>query len=156
MIETSISAESLFVATTQIDIREEGTNGGPEVSRYLKSVGLGPGYAWCMAFVYWCVNVACKRLELSNPLVKTAGVLDQWNRTTLRKIPKIDRSVKPGDIFIIDLGKGNGHTGFVFKINGGLITTIEGNTNDDGSREGFKVAYRTRALSEFKGFIQLP
>lgn len=156
MIETSISEESLFVAKTQIDIREDGNNGGPEVSRYLKSVGLGPGYAWCMAYVYWCVNIACNRLGLINPLVKTAGVLDQWNRTTCRKVPKIDKSVKPGDIFIIDFGKGNGHTGFVVSITGGLVKTIEGNTNDEGSREGYEVAYRSRALSEFKGFIQLP
>lgn len=155
-IETSIAQESLFVASTQMGIREEGNNGGPEVSRYLRAVGLGPGYAWCMAFIYWCTDIACKRLGEANPLIKTGGVIDQWNRTSLRKIQKIDKSVKLGDIFIIDFGGGKGHTGFVLEINGGWVKTIEGNTNDSGSREGYEVASRSRALSEFKGFIQLP
>jgi len=156
VIETSLAKEALFVASTQIDVREEGNNAGPEVARYLKSVSLNTGYAWCMAFVYWCVDVAAKRLELKNPLIKTAGVLREWNETTLRKIPNRSNGVQPGDIFIMDFGSGSGHTGFVEKISGGLIYTIEGNTNDDGSREGYEVARRTREISSIKGFIQLP
>lgn len=154
ILETTLANEALFVATTQIDVREEGNNGGPEVKRYLKSVGLGPGYAWCMAFVYWCTDMAAKRLELKNPLVKTAGVLKQWNQTSLRKLPKTGNP-KPGDIFIMDFGSGVGHTGFVEKVSGGLIYTIEGNTNDEGSREGYEVARRQRPISSIKGFIQL-
>lgn len=156
-IQTSLAAEALFVAKTQIDVREEGNNGGPEVKRYLKAVGLGEGYPWCMAYVYWCVDQAAQKLKMVNPLIMTAGVLRQWNETTLRKAPvQSVGAVQPGDIFIMDFGGGNGHTGFVVKIEGGIVHTIEGNTNDDGSREGYEVAYRERALSSFKGFIQLP
>lgn len=155
-INTSLAQEALFVATTQIDIKEEGNNGGPEVKRYLKSVGLNTGNAWCMAFVYWSVDLAAKKLGLPNPLIKTGGVLDQWNRCTLRLLPSRSSAVKPGDIFIIDFGAGKGHTGFIEKITGGLFQTIEGNTNDEGSREGYEVARRERSITAFKGFIQLP
>jgi hypothetical protein len=157
LIDTSLSKETLFVATTQLDIREEGNNGGPEVKRYLSVVGLSTGNPWCMSFVYWCVNLAAQKLAIVNPLIKTGGVLDQWNRTTLRKIPgRSVAGVKPGDIFIMDHGGGKGHTGFVESIKGSIVNTIEGNTNDEGSREGIEVCRRQRSVSEIKGFIQLP
>lgn len=156
-LQTSLSSEALFVATTQIDIREEPNNKGPEVKRYLKSVGLAEGSAWCMAFVYWCVDIAAKRLNLTNPLVKTAGVLYQWNHNqTCRLIPNRSSGIQPGDIFIMDFGGGTGHTGFVEKVEGSIVHTIEGNTNDEGSREGYEVARRQRTITAMKGFIQLP
>lgn len=154
-IDTTLADEALFVATTQVDIKEEKGNKGQEVRRYLKAVGLGEGYPWCMAFVYWCTQLAAERLKINNPLVKTASVLDQYNRTSLRKIPKTaGAAIKPGDIFVMDFGGGEGHTGFVEKVEGSIVHTIEGNTNDDGSREGYEVARRTRTITGMKGFIQ--
>lgn len=152
-----LAAKALAIALKNEGVCEKpkNSNSGPEVDIYLRSVGLGKGYPWCMAFVYWCVNTAAKELNLPNPLVKTAGVLKQWNETTLRKLTIRDKGIKPGDIFIMEFSKGRGHTGFVEKVAGGMVYTIEGNTNDDGSREGYEVARRTRALSSLKGIIQL-
>ena len=154
----TIAQKALQIALTKNGVCEnpKGSNAGAEVEMFLKSVGLGKGYAWCMAFVYWCVQNACKDLNVQNPLIKTAGVLRQWDETTCRKQPKTSRAVKAGDIFIMEFSKGAGHTGFVEKVAGSLIYTIEGNTNDDGSREGYEVARRQRPISSFKGFIQLP
>lgn len=154
----NLSAKALQIALTQLGVSEvpKGSNGGPQVNKYLKSVGLGPGYAWCMAFVYWCVNEAAKELDRKNPLVKTAGVLLQWNSVNLRLLPARSSAVKPGDIFIMQFAHGLGHTGFVEKVGKGIIYTIEGNTNDDGSREGYEVARRQRSITTIKGFIQLP
>lgn len=154
----SLAAKSLAIALTQNGVEEvpRGSNAGKDVEAYLKSVGLGKGYPWCMAFVFWCVNKASAELGQANPLVKTGGVMRQWNETTLRKLPKTAiAAVRPGDIFIMDFGGGVGHTGFVEKIIGSNVYTIEGNTNDDGSREGYEVARRVRPASSFKGFIQL-
>jgi len=47
-------------------------------------------------------------------------------------------------VFYIDTGGGTGHTGFVAAVIGGKLTTIEGNTNDGGSREGIGVFTRTQ------------
>lgn len=127
-------------------------NKGPGVKKYLNSVGLGEGYAWCMAFVYWCVQEVCADYKLSNPLKKTGGVLAQWNAS------KELRVMKPevGDIFIMDFGKGIGHTGIVIAVNGDVITTIEGNTNDQASREGYIVAEKKRHIQTInKGFISV-
>jgi hypothetical protein len=42
-------------------------------------------------------------------------------------------------IFVLDTGGGAGHTGLVVSIEGGRLITLEGNTNDGGSREGVGV-----------------
>lgn len=153
----TLAENSLEIALSQEGVCEEpkGSNGGPEVTQYLRAVGLNAGFAWCMAFVYWCVNKAAADMLIPNPLIKTAGVLRQWTDCKLRKLPKTSSGVKPGDIFILRFANGMGHCGFVYKINDGIIYTIEGNTNEDGSREGFEVAKRARPVSSIYGFIQL-
>ena len=139
----------LEIANTQVGLEEEprGSNWGPHVQKYLKSVGISFKASWCMAFVYWCVKQA---YPTENKLIKTGGVLAQWNKT-----PKDKRSFKPsiGSIFIMDFGKGLGHTGFVYGIEGDFILTIEGNSNDEGSREGYEVCKRKRKISTIKGYI---
>jgi len=157
VLRTTLAKESLFVAQTQVHVFELPQNRGAAVARYLKSVGLDEGYPWCMAFVYWCVEMAARRLHVNNPLVKTGGVLFQWEHTNLQKIAPRSSNISPGDIFIIDFGAGKGHTGFVEEIHGNLLVTIEGNSNDNGSREGVEVARRERVMSEInKGYIRLP
>lgn len=138
------------------------SNRGPEVEAYLARVGLGGGYAWCCAFVYWCFDEAAKNADIANPMVKTAGCLDHWNRAPSRGARRIKKTdavndpalVRPGMVFIMDYGGGKGHTGFVEVISGGLVTTIEGNTDASGTREGGGVYRLTRkVVSINKGFI---
>ena len=160
-----LQANALLVAISQINVVEQprGSNRGPEVDGYLKSVGLNPAngcYAWCAAFVYWSYQEAARTLSINNPLVKTAGVLGHWNKSTAAKISKIEAinepyKVKPGSIFMIDHGKGLGHTGIVESVTGGNLITIEGNTNSGQSREGYGVFRLTRRkVSDInKGFL---
>jgi hypothetical protein len=58
-------------------------------------------------------------------------------------------------IFVMDYGRGAGHTGLVESVQGGRLVTLEGNTNDDGSREGVGVFRRTgrKVLTINRGFI---
>lgn len=150
---TNLSKESVLSAVSQIGVEEvpRGSNAGVDVEKYLKSIGLGKGFSWCMAFVYWCVLQGSNKLKIPNPLLKTGGVLAQYNS------PKSKRFTQPqqGDIFIMDYGKGLGHTGFVEYVLNDTIHTIEGNTNDDGSREGYEVCRRVRKISSCKGFIRI-
>jgi len=155
---TKIASEALKVAVTQIGVHEEGGNNkGVKVGEYLSSVGLGQGYAWCQSFIYWCFKKASSNLAAANPVPKTAGVLNHWNTTIYGKkvaIPQV------GDLFVMDFGKGMGHIGFVETIDlvNKTFTTIEGNSNDEGSREGYEVAHRTgklsRKINSVKGFIR--
>ena len=150
---TPLALASLQFAQSQIGVQEvpKNSNAGPAVEKYLKSVGLGKGYAWCMAFVYWSVKSASTQLNVLNPLSKTGGVLDMYNKEKDLRVT----TPQSGDIFIMDFGNGAGHAGIVEKVLlNGKIQTIEGNTNDEGSREGYEVCRRTRSLTIFKGFLR--
>jgi len=144
------------IAITQIGKEElpRGSNWGEHVQKYLKSVGINFPASWCMAFVYWCVDEWAHTTGHANPLVRTGGVLAQWNQFKGEKISP-SATVKPGDIFIQDHGKGLGHTGIVESVEGDTIHTIEGNTNDTGSREGYMVCRRKRKISSCIGFIRI-
>lgn len=154
---STLSQRVLEIALSQHGVKEEpfASNSGPQVNMYLKSVGLPPGNPWCMAFVYWCVNQAAAELGIKNPLVKTGLVKNQWEKTTLRKLPVRATGIKPGSIFIMLFKNGTGHTGIIEKILNGIAYTVEGNTNDGGEREGYEWAKRERAISSFTGIIQL-
>jgi hypothetical protein len=159
---------ALQIAQGQVGQAEQpkGSNSGPMVNQYLKAAGLQPGYAWCQAFMYWCYNEAAKQLQVSNPVVKTASVAECWTKTPAKKkITKADAQhdptlIQPGLQFILSFGNNTGHTGIVESIettNGGAIVhTIEGNSNNDGSREGYAVVRHQRKLADraLLGFIK--
>lgn len=149
----------------QVREQPKNSNKGPEVSAYLRRAGARPGLAWCCAFVYWCFDEAAKLHKRENPMVKTAGCLNHWNRAQSRGAKRILKSqassdpslIKAGMIFIIDHGGGLGHTGLIEKVDGGLITTIEGNTDASKTREGGGVYRLHRKIVEInKGFIHYP
>lgn len=144
----------LEVAHSQVGKQEvpKGSNWGTDVQKYLASAGITFPAAWCMSFVYWCTAEACKELNIQNPLFRTGGVMNQWYH-----VPATMKVHEPqaGDIFIMEFAHGLGHTGFVEKVEGTMIATIEGNSNEDGGREGFEVCRHTRPITAIKGFIRL-
>ena len=152
---SQLALKALEIAKTQLGIQEipRGSNSGPAVEKYLKSVGLGKGYSWCEAFVYWCYQEASKQLGVPNPLAKTAGVLDQLNKSEKYVV----KTPQKGDLFIMDFGKGQGHIGFVDDTFIDKINTVEGNSNDDGSREGYEVCQKPngRKINTIKAFLRV-
>ena len=165
---SALASATVAFAATQIGVREDPplSNRGREVEAYLASVGVPPGNAWCAAFVYFCVAQAAKAKGLANPLPKTGGVLDMWRKALKAGLPCLTTQqavaapglVSSGMIFVMDFGEGKGHTGFVKELVGGRLSTIEGNSNDDGSRDGVGVFALTRRTlgSVNTGIIGLP
>lgn len=154
------------VLASHKDAKEEpkGSNKGPEVTKYLQSVGLSSGLPWCMAFVYYIFDEMCKRLGRTNTTVKTGGCLNHWNGAPSdSKIPvdqvKANPSlIRPGQIFIMTRpGKGLGHTGIVVAVDekARSFTSMEGNTNDQLSGEGDRVGINKRKIdgTNLVGFI---
>lgn len=127
-----------------------GSNWGKYVQNLLSNVGINFAAPWCVAFVYSKFKDAADSLGVYNPVYKTGGVLKLWQQAINArvKVPQV------GDVFIMDFGKGTGHTGFVCSVDGEYIHTIEGNTNDEGSREGYEVARRTRKIKDITGFLR--
>ena len=174
LYETALSIDTPAVAgdrfaeilksNYQVKEQPKGSNKGPEVSKYLSATGLGPGYPWCMAFVYSMFSDLSSALGISNPLPKTAGVLNHWSKAdsslkiTIDAARKNPGLVKPGQIFIMSRpGKGTGHTGIVVSVDitNRSFKSIEGNTNDQLSGEGDRVGINKRELSanSLIGFI---
>lgn len=140
--------EVIKVALSQHGVKEspDGSNWGPDVSKYLAGVGPAP---WCAFFVSWCVREATG----SYPMGKRHGhCLTFWREA--KAAGKTHKNVpSPGDIFIMlyrSGGKltGSGHTGFVLGSDGETINTIEGNA-------GNRVKVGSRSLRSIEGFIAL-
>lgn len=137
----------LGVAYTQLGVHEVGgKNRGPQVDEYIKSVGLDPDgqHAWCAAFVCWCVRKAGKSLKQS------AKVSRLWELNQ-------DLAVfepQPGDIAIHLNDDETGHCGIVDSATETDIMSVEGNTNAAGSREGDRVAFKTRPRIYWQAFIR--
>lgn len=128
---------------SQVGVREAtGNNDGKEVEMYLKSTGLGKGYAWCAAFVKWCFDSAQIKTTI------TAWSPSAENKSNyVFKAGEWKRELKRGDVFTIYFPrlKRIGHTGFCHKKFGlNSIQTVEGNTNMQGSREGDGVYIKIR------------
>lgn len=59
---SAVDAKSLIdILNKYMGKREEGNNAGEMVKGFLKSVGLGVGNPWCMAFVYSIFDESCLR-----------------------------------------------------------------------------------------------
>lgn len=119
--DSPLVKHSLILAMTQVGVMEDppGSNRGPKVDEYLRSVGLDPedgSYPWCAAFVYWVFQEAASSAEVNNPVIQTAGVLDHWNRAGQRGITRLRTEkvqedfslLKAGHIFVINTGGGKG------------------------------------------------
>jgi hypothetical protein len=145
-------------------VREEprNSNRGPRVEEYQRRVGIAPGLAWCCAFMYWCFDEAAATCGCRNPMVRTGGCLEHWRQAPRAGAKCVDARqaiddpslITPGMIFVIDHGGGLGHTGLVESVAGGLLSTIEGNTDASKTREGGGVYRLTRKVAEInKGFV---
>jgi hypothetical protein len=176
--ETRITEKISPLVASMLDIAEQevgvleappGSNRGPRVDQYIKSVGLNPsgnpkGFAWCAAFVYWCFQRAAQRMGVANPAMKSAGVIDHWNKAVKKGINCISPSeiekdialLKPGLIFVIKTEGWRGHMGLVSDFQEGKLVTIEGNTSVNGNPEGIGVFRRHgRKLGDInKGYIE--
>ncbi len=130
----------------EIGIREEtGQNDGQRVEEYLHAVGQKKGAPWCAAFVSWVfvqADVTAIRSAWSPSWFPAANVV--YTRGSAGNLTPL-----PADVFGIYFQnlKRIAHVGFIdnWQSNTSFLITVEGNTNDAGSREGDGV-YRKRRL----------
>ena len=156
-----IREKALEIAIGYLGKEEEprGSNGGPFVMGCLELVGISFPAPWCQSFVHRCYAEAAEVLGVANPVVKTGGVLYCWTKTGGVKllpdqIAKHPEWLLPGYQFVMREGKATGHTGMIERMEGFLAHTIEGNTNADGSREGYAVMRKVRHVNQFQGVIE--
>jgi hypothetical protein len=133
------------VARGTIGWKEVGRNSGPLVDKILASVGLeGSRAPWCAAWVVYIGDEAFGKKD--NPYPRSAWSPDfvkspKWDRGRGKKPDRADAF----GIYFQSL-KRVAHTGIIEKVEGKWAVTIEGNTNDNGSRDGDGVYRKRRPL----------
>lgn len=154
----------IAAASSFIGIGEEGgSNRGQVVDLFLRQVRQPPGQPWCAAFVhhvgYWSHFDHGARSS-SWPLPATASCWELGQFARARAVLRSDPEA--GDVFLVfspEL-KRFAHTGIVVAVakteaspddSVYTCTTIEGNTSDDGSREGRATLARQRTFSLKRG-----
>lgn len=151
LLSNAIIAE----AKRYIGVVEEpkNSNRGREIDYWIHEAGLDPAgaYPWCAAFVG---QVGRQVLGYRWPAPRTASVMTLVAWAAARP-GVLDELPSVGNMFVLwndALGR-YAHIGFVSGITKSGIETIEGNTNDGGSRDGYGVFARHRTLHPRDRFI---
>lgn len=137
------------VYSSYIGVREAtGKNDGKQVEAFLRSCGLGKGYAWCSCFVKFCLDKAGIKNNINawSPTAENRKNII-YDKGTMWQTPR------KGDVFAIYYTnlKRIGHVGFYDgQINKKTFYTVEGNTNNAGSREGDGVYRKIRSYNQIK------
>ncbi|NPV12664.1 MAG: peptidoglycan-binding protein [Ignavibacteria bacterium] len=138
----------IYTASQYIGVREAtGNNDGYEVEMFLASAGLRGQYPWCGAFVTF-VHKKCGYEVPNSP-----AWAPSWFKSS--KVISPDKVVG-GEVFGIyyQSKKRIAHVGICEKIKSNVVITIEGNTNEMGSREGDGVYKKRRPVRTINKFAR--
>ncbi|MBI3258171.1 MAG: peptidoglycan-binding protein [Ignavibacteriae bacterium] len=138
-------------------------NCGPWVRLYTQG-NEGAEWFWCAGFVSYIYAQAAESLGVESPLHYTLSCDNLASQATAKGLFVSEKhavankqEIAPGGIFLIRRSVGDWeHTGIVenFVNDKDGFDSIEGNTNDDGSRDGYEVCERVRGYIG-KDFIRL-
>lgn len=135
-----------------------GQNCGPWVRLYTGGHE-GKEWPWCAAFASFCLKQACETLKVTLPIKPSpdCDALAQSARREGRLLEQPSESqrsqIKPGALFLVKRGPGDWHhAGIVSSADATAFHTVEGNTNDEGTNEGYEVCARVRGYAN-KDFV---
>lgn len=131
-----------------------GQNTGPWVRLYMNG-NEGDEWPWCAGFACFCLKQACASIKQSLPIKSTLSCDSLAAFAKEKGLFVTSTQAGPGSFFLARRTDTDWtHTGIVMEINSEIMKTIEGNTNDEGSREGYEVCARTRGLNKMD-FIKI-
>lgn len=145
-------------APFELEIKGQ-SNCGPWVRAYMDGHE-GSAWFWCMGFAQAILDQAASALgkdfqslmplTYSCDTVGTTG-LGKGLLTRYQNVRNNPLIMKPGDFFLLQKSKYDWtHTGIIISVGNDVIETIEGNTNQAGSRNGIAVLKRTRNFRNTK------
>jgi Putative peptidoglycan binding domain len=148
----------------QHPIEVGGDNRGPWVRIYVDG-NEGLSWRWCAGFVTFVMKQACMELGKPMPIEGSYSCDSLAYQAKHADLFVPGAQLESGGVAWSDLGSAHiflvrrtrtdwTHTGFSFDGAGTVFSTIEGNTNEDGSANGFEVARRMRSVPK-KDFIRL-
>ncbi len=128
-----------------------GQNRGPWVRTYMEGHE-GEEWSWCAGFACFVMRQAAETLDIPLPVNPTFSCDELASRARGAGIfihgadlTDPPAQLPPGSLFVHRTAPTDwSHTGILVEAQGETFVTIEGNTNDDGSREGYEVCRRIR------------
>ena len=129
--------------TSQIGVRElTNHNDGKSVEMYLRYCGLLKGEPWCASFVCWSLG----QNEVKNPRDGFCPALFTASNTIYKRGRKNNEIPLQSDVFGLYFPERGriAHVGFIETWGAKTVTTVEGNTNEAGSRDGDGVYRKIR------------
>jgi hypothetical protein len=159
------------IAESQCDLAESprGSNRGAALTKFFAADDYHPGgkdegYPWCACFVSWCVQQFLRKASthfagVTPPRLAAAFDFKAWGAAHHAMIftPLACRPgqlwPQRGDIVVFKFS----HVGIVAAVNGRdrIFTSIEGNSNADGGRDGYAVVRHGRTFTPVREFIRL-
>jgi hypothetical protein len=137
-----------------------GQNMGPWVRLYMYG-NEGKEWPWCAGFVSFLLRQACESLNVELPFMTSPSCALMAESAMHRgmylpeaEVAKHQCAELTGAVFFVRQPGRWVHTGIVIQATPKHFSTIEGNTNDEGSPEGYEVCQRIRGY-ENKDFILL-
>lgn len=151
-----LPAPLAFVAVAEdyLGIREVGgDNRGPAVEFFQKLGEIQPGLPWCAAYVNACAEISCAILNIPSPLeaIDLEGYVQAYYlHAKARGWIRADGRPGVGDLFMVyhPSKERYAHIGIVAAVTHDGFLTLEGNSNEDGGRDGIGVFQNVRHFSD--------
>lgn len=140
----------------QHPVEAGGDNCGPWVRAYMGNDGVD--WKWCSGFVCFSLEQAAKSLGIPAPIGSSASCDVMKSNAHAAGIYRSGGAVgpaaiPPGSFFLVRRTSTDWtHIGIVSQANASSFRTVEGNTNDGGSVNGFEACQRVRDYNR-KDFI---
>lgn len=154
-----ITKKALFDKLIAIGRKEIGTseigfsNTGKRVKEYQAVTSLGgTGWPWCAAFIDFIFYKAGIFTEENRPKTAAAFGWETYGKKMGLKVIKNPESILRGDVVIWKFSHISLATGDSDKS--GRFMSLEGNTNDGGSRDGGSVLEKSRSMSAVRSVVR--
>jgi hypothetical protein len=142
--------------TKQHPVEVGGDNRGPWVRTYMDG-NEGEEWKWCAGFCFFVIEQACDILGQQLPMSKSFTVdvivdrakgAGQFLSEQQARSAQGKAKIVPGSLFVVRASASHwSHVGIVTQASKDSFGTCEGNTNDDGSSNGFEAVERVRGYS---------
>lgn len=137
----------------KLELKGNSGFGDTVFEQQMKNVGWYKGAPWCAFFTKLVYKEAYGGHQSFKSIVNSCcsgGALQTLHNHENNGTFPVGETPKPGAIVIWRMGRGTtGHAGIVINVDHAknTMTTIEGNTNASGSREGDRVAQKLRTIT---------
>jgi hypothetical protein len=145
----SQTPKHLEIALSYVGVTEVKPNSSPEIDKWLKYVGLNPGYAYCAAYASFCIGTA----NVREPKIRTARAQSFITTKSIPAAKVLRGQVEIPEGTIVVWKNGNtvfGHVGFTInEWKGATGETVEANTSGNytgNQREGEGVYIKKRRI----------